>query len=126
MHIPPYISKFDELKKKGVDKVAIIAFNDAYVMSAWGKVNMVTGDDIVSVFAIPCMLTLRRFIRLIFRTNSSSLRIQRASSRKKLAGISRIEGETSALLLSWIMARLCMLRLRSKSTTSVQEYVDQS
>lgn len=28
--------------------MAVLAFNDAYVMSAWGKANNVTGDDIVS------------------------------------------------------------------------------
>lgn len=49
-HIPPYIEKFSELKSKGVDKVAIIAFNDAFVMSAWGKVNNVKGDDIVRTY----------------------------------------------------------------------------
>ncbi|KAB2579253.1 hypothetical protein BFW01_g11416 [Lasiodiplodia theobromae] len=38
-HVPPYIQKLDELKAKGVDAVAIIAFNDAFVMNAWGKVN---------------------------------------------------------------------------------------
>ena len=46
-HLPPYLSKFDELKSKGVDQVAVIAYNDAFVMNAWGKVNKVSGDDIV-------------------------------------------------------------------------------
>ncbi|GAM89613.1 hypothetical protein ANO11243_076520 [Dothideomycetidae sp. 11243] len=46
-HLPPYISKFSDLKTKGVDKVAVIAYNDAWVMNAWGKVNKVTGDDIL-------------------------------------------------------------------------------
>jgi len=35
------------LKQKGVDVIAVIAFNDAWVMNAWGKVNKVVGDDIV-------------------------------------------------------------------------------
>ena len=46
-HLPPYIQKLDQLKSKGVDTVAVIASNDAWVMSAWGKVNGVKGDDIV-------------------------------------------------------------------------------
>lgn len=46
-HIPPYIAKLQELRKAGVDVVAIIAFNDAWVMSAWSKVNGVKNDDIV-------------------------------------------------------------------------------
>lgn len=29
--------------------MAVIAFNDAWVMSAWGKANGVKGNDIVSI-----------------------------------------------------------------------------
>jgi len=46
-HLPPYIEKIKELKGKGVDIVAFIASNDGWVMSAWGKVNNVTGDEIL-------------------------------------------------------------------------------
>ncbi|KMP02898.1 peroxisomal matrix protein [Coccidioides immitis RMSCC 2394] len=46
-HLPGYIQKLPQLKEKGVDVVAVLAFNDAWVMSAWGKANGVTGDDIL-------------------------------------------------------------------------------
>ncbi|EFQ98348.1 hypothetical protein MGYG_01381 [Nannizzia gypsea CBS 118893] len=46
-HLPDYVSKLGELKNKGVDNVVVIAFNDPFVMSAWGKANGVTGDDIL-------------------------------------------------------------------------------
>lgn len=46
-HLPGYIEKLPELKKKGVDVVATIAYNDAWVMSAWGKANGVKDDSIV-------------------------------------------------------------------------------
>ncbi|KAJ5825263.1 hypothetical protein N7474_002401 [Penicillium riverlandense] len=46
-HVPEYIAKLPELRAKGVDVVAVLAYNDAYVMSAWGKANKVTGDDIL-------------------------------------------------------------------------------
>ncbi|WEW56742.1 peroxiredoxin type-2 [Emydomyces testavorans] len=46
-HLPGYIQKLPQLKEKGVDIVAFIAFNDAWVMSAWGKANDITGDDIL-------------------------------------------------------------------------------
>ncbi|KAF3491384.1 peroxisomal matrix protein [Arthroderma uncinatum] len=46
-HLPSYIASLPALKQKGVDVVAFIAFNDPFVMSAWGKANGVTGDDIL-------------------------------------------------------------------------------
>lgn len=36
-HLPPYIEKYDEFKAKGVDVIAVVAANDAFVMSGWGR-----------------------------------------------------------------------------------------
>ncbi|EEA27291.1 Peroxiredoxin Asp f3 [Talaromyces marneffei ATCC 18224] len=44
-HLPGYIQNLPQLKAKGVDIVAVLAFNDAWVMSAWGKANKVTDKD---------------------------------------------------------------------------------
>jgi len=44
-HVPPYIKNLEKLSSKGVDEVIVIASNDAWVMSAWGKVNGVKGDS---------------------------------------------------------------------------------
>ncbi|CAA7270351.1 unnamed protein product [Cyclocybe aegerita] len=38
-HLPPYIQKYDEFKAKGVDVVAVVAANDPFVMSGWGRVE---------------------------------------------------------------------------------------
>lgn len=38
-HLPGYIENMTSIKEKGIDVVAVIATNDAFVMSAWGKVN---------------------------------------------------------------------------------------
>lgn len=46
-HLPGYIENLDKIKGKNVDLVAVLAFNDAFVMSAWGKVNGIK-DEIVS------------------------------------------------------------------------------
>ena len=46
-HVPEYVEKLPELKAKGVDVVAVLAYNDAFVMSAWGKANGVKNDDIL-------------------------------------------------------------------------------
>lgn len=47
-HLPGYISNLSAIKSKGVDVIAVIAYNDPFVMSAWGKANGIKGDDIVS------------------------------------------------------------------------------
>ena len=65
-HLPGYIKNLSAIKKKGVDIVAVIAFNDAWVLSAWGKANGIKGDDIVSTLAsftliIPIFMNLFSF-----------------------------------------------------------------
>jgi len=36
-HLPGFVEKQDTLKAKGVDEIACISVNDAFVMDAWGK-----------------------------------------------------------------------------------------
>src|SRR5258708_23569391 len=36
-HVPGFVQHFDDLKKKGVDTIACLSVNDAFVMGAWGK-----------------------------------------------------------------------------------------
>ena len=36
-HLPGFVNHYKELKAKGVDTVACLSVNDAFVMSAWGK-----------------------------------------------------------------------------------------
>ena len=47
-HLPGYIEKLEEIRGKKVDLVAVLAYNDAFVMSAWSKANGIKDDDIVS------------------------------------------------------------------------------
>lgn len=49
-HISGYKAKFNDLKAKGVDQVVVIAYNDPFVMSAWGKANSIQDESIVCVF----------------------------------------------------------------------------
>jgi alkyl hydroperoxide reductase 1 len=59
-HVPGYIENLPKLKAKGVDAIAVLAYNDAYVMSAWGKANGVKGDDIVSLKFLSPFLYITR------------------------------------------------------------------
>ncbi|KAL7796487.1 Redoxin [Trichoderma ceciliae] len=49
-HLPGFIENIDALKKKGVEQVVVIASNDPFVMSAWGKANY-TKDDFILAFS---------------------------------------------------------------------------
>ncbi|QSZ36587.1 hypothetical protein DSL72_006467 [Monilinia vaccinii-corymbosi] len=46
-HLPGYIANLPALRAKGVDIVATIAYNDPFVMSAWGKANGIHNEDIL-------------------------------------------------------------------------------
>src|ERR1700723_1795727 len=45
-HLPGYVVRADEFKAKGVDTVACLSVNDAFVMGAWGGAQEV-GDSVV-------------------------------------------------------------------------------
>ncbi len=36
-HLPGFVEKAGDIKSKGVDEIACVAVNDAFVMDAWGK-----------------------------------------------------------------------------------------
>ena len=42
-HLPGYVEDFDGFKSKGVEVVACVSVNDAFVMDAWGKSHGATG-----------------------------------------------------------------------------------
>lgn len=44
-HLPGYVQNADALHAKGVDTIACIAVNDAFVMNAWGK-EQGTGEKV--------------------------------------------------------------------------------
>jgi peroxiredoxin len=51
-HLPSFIERYDELKGKGVDEIACVSVNDAFVMQAWaaqsgaeGKITMLADGN---------------------------------------------------------------------------------
>ena len=45
-HLPGYVTKAADLKSKGVDAIACLSVNDAFVMDAWGK-DQKTGENVL-------------------------------------------------------------------------------
>jgi peroxiredoxin len=45
-HVPSFVSNADAIKQKGVDTIACLSVNDAFVMGAWGK-DQGAGDKVL-------------------------------------------------------------------------------
>jgi glutaredoxin/glutathione-dependent peroxiredoxin len=45
-HLPGFVLRADDLRAKGVDTIACMAVNDAFVMGAWGQ-SQNTGDRVL-------------------------------------------------------------------------------
>lgn len=45
-HLPGFVAKAEELRKAGVDTLACVSVNDAFVMQAWGK-SAGVGDNVL-------------------------------------------------------------------------------
>ncbi|HEY3233960.1 MAG TPA: peroxiredoxin [Polyangiaceae bacterium] len=45
-HLPGYLARYDDLRAKGIDLIACLSVNDAWVMQAWADAHQV-GDKIV-------------------------------------------------------------------------------
>lgn len=46
-HLPSFVNHADQLHAKGVDTIACVAVNDAFVLDAWAKANDVGGKVVM-------------------------------------------------------------------------------
>ena len=95
-HLPSYVDKAGALKAKGIDEIAAISVNDAFVMGAWNKAD--GSDDITMLadgngeFAEAVGLTMdgskfgmgKRSQRYSMLVNDGVVEIGRASCRERV------------------------------------------
>lgn len=75
-HVPGYVAHADELKAKGVDTIACVSVNDAFVMEAWGNAQNV-GDKVAMLADGSGELTGRLGLELDLTARGMGKRSQR-------------------------------------------------
>jgi peroxiredoxin len=77
-HLPGFLEKAADLKKKGVNTIACLAVNDAFVMDAWGKAQNV-GDKIAMLADGSAEYTKKLGLELDLNARGLGLRSRRYS-----------------------------------------------
>ncbi|MGB0684092.1 MAG: peroxiredoxin [Magnetovibrionaceae bacterium] len=77
-HVPGYMEKAAELKAKGVDAIACISVNDAFVMGAWAK-DQGTGDTVIMLADGSAEFTKAAGLELDLTARGLGVRSQRFS-----------------------------------------------
>jgi peroxiredoxin len=77
-HLPGYVEKASDLQAKGVDQIACVSVNDAFVMGAWGKAQNV-GDKVLMLADGSGDLTRELGLELDARKAGLGMRSQRYS-----------------------------------------------
>jgi peroxiredoxin len=77
-HVPGFLQNADALKAKGVDTIACMAVNDAFVMGAWGK-DQGSGDKVAMLADGSAELTKKMGIELDLTSRGLGVRSRRFS-----------------------------------------------
>ena len=77
-HLPSYVDKASDPKSRGIDTIACVAVNDAFVMGAWGKAQN-CGDNIMMLADGSGDFTRAVGLELDARRNGLGMRSQRYS-----------------------------------------------
>ena len=78
MHLPSIFLNAYAIKNKGVDTIAIVSVNDAFVMNAWGKEHN-AGDNVVMLGDGSCEFTQAMGLTVDRREAGMGIRSQRYS-----------------------------------------------
>src|SRR5580700_11959762 len=77
-HLPGYVANSDSLKAKGIDEIACVSVNDAFVMGAWGKEHN-AGGKVTMLGDGSCELTEALGLTVDRREAGMGIRSQRYS-----------------------------------------------
>ena len=90
-HLPGYIQQYDALKAKGIDAIACLSVNDAFVMGAWGT-QQGAGDKVTAV----------NFAESAGAVNTYPIAVLKQSKDAELAGkfVDLVTGEAGQKVLN--------------------------
>ena len=77
-HVPGYVQHADAIKDKGIDTIACVSVNDAFVMGAWGKDQNV-GDKVMMLADGSAEFTKAAGLELDLVARGMGVRCQRFS-----------------------------------------------
>ncbi len=75
-HVPGFVNNADAIKAKGVDTIACLSVNDAFVMGAWGK-DQGVGDTVLMLADGSAAFTKAMGLELDLESRGFGLRSQR-------------------------------------------------
>lgn len=78
-HVPGYVENAAALKAKGIDTIACVSVNDAFVMGAWGK-DLNVGDDVLMLADGSGEFAAAAGIELDLKQHGMGVRCQRFSA----------------------------------------------
>lgn len=106
-HLPGYVAKLGELKAKGVDLVACLSVNDAWVMKAWAEQHGALGKIVMLADG---NATLTRALGIELETSHMGLRCRRGVMVFEDGVATSVEMEAPGKL-EVSSAEACMLKL---------------
>jgi glutaredoxin/glutathione-dependent peroxiredoxin len=93
-HLPGYVGNADALKAKGIDEIACVSVNDAFVMGAWGKEHD-AGGKVTMLGDGSCELTQALGLTVDRTEAGMGIRSQRYSMVVKDGVVSELNVEPS-------------------------------